>query len=158
MKHSLRKGFSFGVTSGIITTLGLIVGLHSGTHSRLAIIGGILTIAVADAFSDALGMHISEESENEHTEKSIWESTFSTFLAKFILALTFLVPILFFELQTAIFVSVVWGLLLLCILSLQIATNQKKKPLGVIMEHLIIALIVVVVTHYLGDWIRLTFS
>jgi len=54
---------SFGLTSGIITTLGLIVGLHSGTHSKLAVIGGILTIAMADALSDALGIHVSEESE-----------------------------------------------------------------------------------------------
>jgi VIT1/CCC1 family predicted Fe2+/Mn2+ transporter len=158
MKHSLKKGFSFGVTSGIITTLGLIVGLHSGTHSRLAIIGGILIIAVADAFSDALGMHISEESENEHGARSIWESTFSTFLAKLIFALTFIVPVLLFQLQTAIFVSVAWGLFLLCILSFRIARGQGKKPLRIIMEHLIIALIVVVATHYLGDWIRLTFS
>ena len=28
MKHSLKTGFSFGLTSGIITTLGLMVGLH----------------------------------------------------------------------------------------------------------------------------------
>ena len=54
MEHSFRVGMSFGLTSGIITTLGLIVGLHSGTHSKLAVIGGILTIAMADAFSDAL--------------------------------------------------------------------------------------------------------
>jgi len=39
MKHSLKTGFSFGLTSGIITTLGLMVGLHSGTHSRLAVMG-----------------------------------------------------------------------------------------------------------------------
>ena len=67
MEHSFRVGMSFGLTSGIITTLGLIVGLHSGTHSKLAVIGGILTIAMADAFSDALGIHVSEESEATHT-------------------------------------------------------------------------------------------
>ena len=54
MKHSLKVGFSFGLTSGIITTLGLMVGLHSGTNSKIAVIGGVLTIAIADAFSDAL--------------------------------------------------------------------------------------------------------
>jgi VIT1/CCC1 family predicted Fe2+/Mn2+ transporter len=84
MKHSLKTGFSFGLTSGIITTLGLMVGLHSGTHSKLVVVGGILTIAIADAFSDALGIHISEESENKHTKKEIWESTISTFLSKFV--------------------------------------------------------------------------
>ena len=49
-KHSLEVGLSFGITSGIITTLGLMVGLHSGTHSKVTVIGGILTIAIADLF------------------------------------------------------------------------------------------------------------
>jgi len=49
MKHQLKTGVSFGLTSGIITTLGLMVGLHSGTQSRIAVVGGILTIAIADA-------------------------------------------------------------------------------------------------------------
>ena len=90
MNHSLKVGFSFGLTSGIITTVGLMVGLHSGTHSKLVILGGILTIAVADSMSDALGIHISEESENKHTQKEIWMATLSTFLCKFLIALTFI--------------------------------------------------------------------
>ena len=158
MKHSLKTGFSFGLTSGIITTLGLMVGLHSGTHSTLVVIGGILTIAVADAFSDALGIHISEETENKHTTKEIWESTVSTFLAKFVFALTFLIPLLLLQLSTAIIVSVAWGLSLLGIFSFFIAKEQKAKPWKVVMEHLIIALVVIVTTHYVGDWIGSTFS
>ena len=47
MRQSLKPGFSFGLTSGVITTPGLMVGLNAGTHSRLAVIGGIVTIAVA---------------------------------------------------------------------------------------------------------------
>jgi VIT1/CCC1 family predicted Fe2+/Mn2+ transporter len=158
MKHSFKVGFSFGLTSGIITTLGLIVGLHSGTHSQLAVIGGILTIAVADAFSDALGIHISEESENKHTEKEIWQSTASTFLSKFVFASTFLIPIFLFELSTAIIVSIAWGLFLLSLFSFQIAKQQKKKAWKVVLEHLIIALIVVIITHYIGDWVSSTFG
>ena len=72
MKDSLRTGISFGLTSAVITTLGLMVGLHSGTHSRIVVLAGILTIGVADAFSDALGIHISEEAENIHSAKEIW--------------------------------------------------------------------------------------
>ena len=158
MKHPFKVGFSFGPTSGIITTLGLIVGLHSGTHSQLAVIGGILTIAVADAFSDALGIHISEESENKHTEKEIWQSTASTFLSKLVFASTFIIPILLFELSKAILVSVVWGLFLLSLFSFQIAKQQKKKAWKVIFEHLIIALVVVTITHYIGDWVSTTFG
>jgi VIT1/CCC1 family predicted Fe2+/Mn2+ transporter len=153
MKHSLKTGLSFGLTSGTITTLGLMVGLHSGTHSRLAVLGGILTIAIADAFSDALGIHISEESENIHTHREVWESTLATFFSKLGFALTFTIPVFLFELQTAIIVSVVWGLSVLTVLSLSMAKQQGTRTWVVVAEHLGIALFVVAATHYVGHWI-----
>jgi len=153
MKHSLKTGLSFGLTSGTITTLGLMVGLHSGTHSRLAVLGGILTIAIADAFSDALGIHISEESENIHTHREIWESTLATFFSKLGFALTFTIPVFLFRLPTAIFVSVIWGLCALAVISFTIAKEQGTKPWRVVAEHLAIALMVIGATHYAGDWI-----
>lgn len=157
MKLSIKTGFSFGLTLGIITTLGLIVGLHSGTQSKMVVMGGILIIAIADAFSDALGIHISEESENQHTKKEIWIASLSTFSAKFIFALTFIIPVLIFKLDMAIIISVIYGLLVLGILSFNIAKNQNKKPAGVIAEHLIIALIVIVITHFVGDFVGANF-
>lgn len=158
MRESFKTGISFGLTSGIITTLGLMVGLHSGTHSKLAVMGGILIIAIADAFSDALGIHISEESETKHTEKEIWESTVSTFLSKFIFALVFIIPVLLLELLMAIIIDVIFGLLMLGVFSFYITKEQKTKPWKVILEHVIIALIVVIITHYVGDWISSTFQ
>ncbi len=153
MKHSIKIGFSFGLTSGIITTLGLMVGLHSGTHSKLVVIGGILTIAIADAFSDALGIHVSEESENIHTVREIWEATISTFGAKFLFAITFVIPVLLLPLEIAIIVSILGGLNLLGIFSYYIAKEQKVKPWKIILEHLLIALVVIIITHYVGDWL-----
>jgi VIT1/CCC1 family predicted Fe2+/Mn2+ transporter len=157
MKHSLKVGFSFGITSAVITTLGLIVGLNSSTHSTLAVMGGILMIAVADAFSDSLGIHVSEESENKHTKKEIWESTFSTFFFKFIFALTFVAPFLIFELSTGVIVSIIWGMLLLGIFSFKIAKEQKRSSLDIILEHLIIAVIVIIITNYVGNFIGKVF-
>lgn len=153
MKVSIKKGFSFGLTSGIITTLGLIVGLHSGTHSGIVILGGIIVIAVADALSDALGIHISEEAEAKHTTKEIWESTITTLLSKFIFALMFIFPVLFMELSTAIIVCVIWGLFLITIFSYYMARQQRVSPCKVVSEHLIIAIIVITATHYIGDWV-----
>lgn len=154
MRHSIKVGFSFGLTSGVITTLGLIVGLHSSTHSKLVVISGVLIIAIADAFSDALGIHISEESENKHTEKEIWASTLSTFFTKFIFALSFVIPVILFPLSTAVIISVIWGLFIISIFSFKIASEQKKNPLIVVLEHLIISIIVIVTTHYIGDWVN----
>jgi len=156
LPHSIKTGLSFGLTSGIITTLGLIVGLHAGTHSKLAVVGGIAIVAIADALSDALGIHIAEEAENKHTERQIWESTIATFVSKFIFASVFILPLVLLELATAILVSVIGGLCLLSILSFIIAREQQVKPAKVIAEHVLIALVVIFVTHHLGDWIAST--
>ena len=84
MQHSIKVGLSFGLASGVITTLGLMVGLNAGTSSKMVVLGGILTIAIADSMSDAMGIHMSEESENVHNAKEIWTSTVTTFLAKLV--------------------------------------------------------------------------
>ncbi|MBU0666829.1 MAG: hypothetical protein ABIC91_03745 [Nanoarchaeota archaeon] len=156
MEKAIRIGISFGLTSGIITTLGLMIGLSIGTNSKIAVVGGILTIAIADAFSDALGIHISQES-NRSSSKSVWLSTLSTLGSKFFFALTFLIPVLLFELSTAVIISVVWGLFSLGLISYFIAKKQDKKPFGVIMEHIVIAIIVIIITFFVGKWISLIF-
>jgi VIT1/CCC1 family predicted Fe2+/Mn2+ transporter len=158
MKQSLKTGLSFGLTSGIITTLGLIVGLNAGTGSRLTVIGGILTIAIADAMSDALGIHISEEAERKHTTREIWESTISTFITKFVFAITFIVPVLLLPLGIAIIVSIIWGLLLLGAFSFYIAKAQKDPASKIIAEHVLIAILVIVATNYIGSKIGLVFK
>ena len=154
MKDSLKKGFSFGLTSGVITTLGLMVGLESSTESKLAVLGGIIAIAVADAFSDSLGMHISEEAEMKHSVKEVWQSTISTFIAKFFFAMTFAVPVLAFSLKTAVIADIAWGLLLITLYSIYLARQEKIKAWKAVFEHAGIAVIVVIATHYLGHFIK----
>lgn len=152
MDDSLKVGLSFGLTSAVITTLGLMVGLNAGTHSKIVVIGGIITIAVADAFSDSLGIHISEEAQGKHG-RQIWASTITTWIAKFIFAMTFVVPVLLLELQTAIYVSIAWGLLLLAVYSYYIAKQEKIAPYKVIGEHVAIAIVVIIITNFIGSWI-----
>jgi VIT1/CCC1 family predicted Fe2+/Mn2+ transporter len=158
MKESIVTGLCFGLTSAIITTLGLMVGLHSFSGSKLVVMGGVLTIAIADACSDALGIHVSEEAEKVHTAKEVWEATLATFLAKFLFALTFLAPVVLFDLSTAILIGIAYGFSILALLSYVIAKDGPENPWKVVAEHLVIALIVVVVTHEVGDWISATFS
>jgi VIT1/CCC1 family predicted Fe2+/Mn2+ transporter len=157
LRESIRKGLFFGFTSATITTLGLIVGLHSFTGSQLVIVGGIITIAIADAFSDALGIHISEEAEQTHSGREIWEATLYAFVAKFLFALTFIIPVVVLDFSTAFMVNVGWGFLVLATLSYVIAKNQQVSPWRIIAEHLAIAFVVVNVTHFVGDWIAAAF-
>lgn len=152
--HSFKTGISFGLTSGIVTTLGLMMGLYSSTNSKMVVIVGILTIAFADSLSDAAGIHISEESENKHSVKEIWQSTFFTFLAKLIFTLTFLIPVLIFSLNLAIYLNMIYGLFVLIIFSFFLAKSQNKNKFSVILEHLILVLLVLIITHYLGKLVN----
>jgi VIT1/CCC1 family predicted Fe2+/Mn2+ transporter len=151
MNDTIRAGITFGLTSAVITTLGLMVGLHSGTHSKLVVLGGVITIAIADAFSDALGIHVSVESENVHTTRQIWGATIATFLTKFLFALTFIVPVLLLPLSLAIIVSLIWGLVILTVLSYVMAKSQGEAPWKIVGEHVLIAVVVIAITHWVGD-------
>ncbi len=158
MRSTMWKGVGFGLTSGVITTLGVIVGLQAGTHSRLAVLAGILVIAIADALSDAMGIHVSEEAEMEHSIKEQWEAALFTFLSKFIFTLSFIIPVTLFEEYTAMVASVVWGLILITIFSFHMARVQGQNPLKVVLEHVTITLIVVFLTHYIGEMVYALWS
>ena len=157
-QQAVNTGLNFGLTSGVITTLGLIVGLHSGTNSMLAVVGGILTIAIADSMSDALGIHISKEGDPASSKKDVWTATIVTLITKMCMSLTFIVPMLFLELKQAIIVSVIWGLSIIAILSYLLAKKGGEKPVYVVGEHIGIAIAVIIATHYVGDWVAINYG
>ena len=153
-----RTGLFFGATSGAITTIGLIAGLNAGTNSMVAVLGGILVIAVADAMSDAMGIHLAQESDPDSTSEHIWAATISTFLTKLIVASSFALPLLWFSLPVAVAVSVGWGLIVITLLSAYLARVQETPVLHVVTEHLLIAIAVVAISHYIGVWVNMTFA
>lgn len=153
-----RTGLFFGATSGVITTIGLITGLNAGTHSITAVLGGIFVIAVADAMSDALGIHLAEEADPNATTQHVWSATISTFLNKFIFALSFAVPLLLLPLDQAVIASLLWGMLVIVVLSYFLARAQKASIILIVAEHLGIAILVVVFSHLIGVWVSKTFG
>ncbi|MFA6119174.1 MAG: hypothetical protein WCT85_01315 [Parachlamydiales bacterium] len=150
---SFKTGFGFGIGSGIITTLGLMIGLFSTTNSKGIVIAGILTIAIADSCSDALGIHVSQESLGNHTNKEIWFSTLYTFLSKFFVTLTFLPIIIIFNLTLGIILNIFWGFILLFLFSYVVAKKQGNNPYKAAMEHIAIMFFVITATYYLGKLI-----
>ena len=153
-----RTGLYFGATSGVITTIGLITGLNAGTRSVAAVLGGIFVIAVADAMSDALGIHLAEEANPDTTHGHVWAATISTFLNKFIFALSFAVPLLLLPLDQAVIASLLWGMVVIIVLSYFLARAQKAAPVMVIGEDLGIAIVVVILSHLIGVWVGRTFT
>jgi VIT1/CCC1 family predicted Fe2+/Mn2+ transporter len=153
----IRVGLFFGTTSGVITTCGLLVGLAAGTGSLEAVMGGILVIAVADSMSDALGIHVSEESSPDATTEHVWTATIATFLAKLIVAVSFAVPFWFLPLQAATAAALGWGALLLVLLSWRLAKLQSVAALPVVMEHLFVGTLVITLSHAVGLWVNSQF-
>lgn len=153
-----RTGIFFGATSGVITTVGLLTGLNAGTRSLAAVLGGILVIAVADAMSDALGIHLSEEADPSKPHSQVWAATIYTFVTKFVFASSFAIPLLLLPLQQAVWASIAWGMAVVSILSYFLAKSQQARPLPIIVEHLGIAMLVVVLSHLIGVWVGKTFG
>lgn len=161
--HQLTTGISFGLTSGVITALGMIVGLNSATSSRVAVTAGIIVMAIADGLADAAGLHLSEEAETEnekakHSQKEIWMTTLFAFLSVTGFILTFAVPLLILPLNTAVWVAVAWGMFLIVILNYYIARTRGESELKLIFEHVFLALFVIVISYWAGDlvgrWIK----
>ena len=108
--------------------------------------------------SDALGIHLAEEADPNTTHGHVWAATISTFLNKFIFALSFAVPVLLLPLDQAVAASLVWGLVVIIVLSYFLARAQQASPLMVIGEHVGIAAAVVVLSHMIGLWVSRTFT
>lgn len=158
--HQLITGISFGLTSAVITSLGMIVGLYSATSSKLAVVAGIIIMAIADGLSDAVGLHMAEEAEVEkgkakHTPKEVWLTTLFTFLSVCGFSLTFAVPILIFPLKIAVFLAIGWGILLLILLNFYTAKIKKESPIKLISEHILLALFVIIISYLIGNLIAM---
>jgi VIT1/CCC1 family predicted Fe2+/Mn2+ transporter len=66
------------------------------------------------------------------------------------MALTFVIPVLLFPLDTATIVAIVWGALSLTLLSVNMGRRQGIDPKPIVVEHLGVATLVVVAAHLLG--------
>ncbi|HVQ00302.1 MAG TPA: hypothetical protein VMT57_02180 [Candidatus Thermoplasmatota archaeon] len=153
MSHLTR--FSFGATSAIITCLAFIIGLAKSPNPKFAIIGSLLVIAIADNISDSLGIHIYQESDLKKSDV-VRKSTLFNFITRFFVILVFILFILFLPLTIASVLSIIWGLSLLIVLTYYIACEQKVNPYKAILEHIAIAVVVIIISDYLSQWI-LTF-
>lgn len=148
--RSWQTRFSFGSTSAIITNLALMAGLHSEPNAKVSIIGGILVIALADNIADSFGIHIYQESEKIES-REVWTSTIMNFMARFIVSLSFIALIWILPLNAAIIFSIIWGLLLLTVISYMVAKDEAVNPYTSILTHLLIAVVVIFLSNLAGD-------
>lgn len=144
--------YSFGATSAIITNLALITGLDASSNAKIEILAGLLIIALADNLSDALGIHIHQETEFAKASE-VWFSTFTNFSARLLISAVFVLLVLILPLKTAIICSVAYGFAVLAAISVIVAREKARNVYLLVLEHVAIAALVVITSHKLGHWI-----
>jgi len=147
-----QRKFIFGSTTAVITNMGLAVGLYFIPNARVSIIGSILLIAIADNVSDSLGIHIYNEAERFRTPE-VWLTTIMNYFTRLVASLVFIIFFIFFPLWWATVTSLIYGYLVLIVVSYFIARERKSNPVLATVEHLIIATAVLVISVILGSFI-----
>ncbi len=141
--------YIFGSSAAIITDVSLIVGLGSARASRGAILGGLLTIALADNISDSLGIHLYKESEGSGARLSLLATTLN-FLSRLLISLTFVAIVVALPISRAIPVGIGWGLLLLIVISYWITRANGRSSIAEIGKHVLVAIAVILLSRYVG--------
>ena len=144
--------FVFGGSAAIITNISLIVGLGSAGSGKRAILGGLLTIAIADNISDSLGIHMYKESEGVGTKLSLLATTLN-FCSRLLVSLSFVSLVLLLPVSQAIPASIAWGLLILVFFSYLINRSRRQHSILEIVKHLLVAVVVIALSRFVGTTI-----
>ena len=140
----LSIGNIFGMISGVITSLGLIYGLYGANISKKPIIIGLLSIAISDSISDALGIYYgTNENKNE-----AFLALFSKFIIPVIMAINFY---LFNKKKNAIIINTLFSFIILTYVNFKMENNTFNIE---ILHNLILTTIIIFIVYYAGIYIN----
>ena len=150
LSSSIRKGISFGLNSGVITTTGVLAGLSQATNNPMIIIITILSLAISDGIGEGYGIYISQKAGYIKDKSSGPLISFiSLLIMKIIICMSFLLPLLFSN-DLKYFKNLVWplawGIFLLFILDYKLAESRNEKIQTYLIPHTLLILFVVIAT------------
>lgn len=132
---------SYGGTAAVVTSTALISGLSAADATKPVIVSALLIAALADNLTDALSVHIFQESEKVD-QKDALTGTITNFLTRLLLCISFVLLVGLFPLAHVAKVAIVWGMLLLATLTYLVARERKVKPLPEVLKHMLVASLV----------------
>ncbi len=151
--------FIAGLSAGIIVTLGIMVGLMSGTQAAEAVLSGIVVVAIVESASDAFGEYLGHRTDKSYSTAQVWKTALKAFMAKLLIIVQFVFPFIFLPLEEAVKFSIFYGLYILSIVSGYVARQtDSRKVIRTILLYDIVAILLMVITYYIGDLIAYLFS
>jgi hypothetical protein len=148
---------SYGGTAAVVTSTALINGLSAADATKSIIVSALLIAALADNLTDALSVHIFQESERLE-QKDAFTGTITNFVTRLLLCISFVLLVILFPLAYAPNVAILWGMALLVALTCLVARERKAKVLPEVLKHLIVASVVVTASMMIGHWIGAVLS
>jgi Na+-translocating ferredoxin:NAD+ oxidoreductase RnfD subunit len=148
---------SYGATAAVVTSTALISGLSAADATKSVIVSALLIAALADNLTDALSIHIFQESEHLD-EKGAFSGTITNFLTRLLLCISFVFLVALFPFEHIAKVGMVWGTLLLATLTYMVARERNVKPLPEVLKHTLVAAMIIAVSIMIGHWIGAVLS
>ena len=145
------RKISFGGTAAVVTSMALINGLVAADATKPIIVSALLIAALADNLTDALSIHVYQESE-QVDRKDALTGTVTNFLTRLLFGISFILLVGLLPLHYVANAAVIWGMLLLAILTYLVARERKVKPLPEVLKHLLVAFAVITVSMMIGRW------
>ena len=158
-------GLAFGLVDGLITMLGVVIGVARATgEPRLVIVFGLVA-GVANAFGNSIGFYGSELAERgEHmlegrepsSMKEVRRSSLLSFLTSLGATLVLMVPFLAFSqaLGVAMVMAVVLGAALLFSLGLLVGRLWRSHPLRYGLIYLVLGVAGAGLSFFVGEFVR----
>jgi VIT1/CCC1 family predicted Fe2+/Mn2+ transporter len=143
---------SYGGTAAIVTGMGLVVAFGGSAASKTTLIGSLLVVAVADNLADSLAIHVYQESEKLDARQA-FRSTVTNYLARLLVAGSFVVLAALVPVGSLVPVALTWGLVLLCTLTYFVARSRGASPVVEVAKHLAVAIAVILLSRAIGKWI-----
>lgn len=139
----LSIGNTFGMISGVITSLGLIYGLYGANIPKKPIIIGLLSIAISDSISDSLGIYYgTKEDKNE-----AFMALFSKFIIPVIMAGNFYL----FNKNNAVLINTLFSYIILTYVNYKLENDTLSLE---ILYNLLFTTIIIFVVYYSGIYIN----
>jgi len=144
--------FSYGASAAVVTSTALITGLSAANTTRTVILTALLIAALADNLTDALSVHIFQESE-QLDQTDAFTGTVTNFFTRLLLCISFAPAVAWFPVAHVAEGAILWGAVLLAILTYLVARERKVSPALEVVKHLMTASAVIAMSMLIGHWI-----
>lgn len=161
-KKEIQQGISYGIISGTLTTIGIILGfIHSNGIKKKIILTAIISAVIADSISDGYSIYFSNKTIFNDNKQAI-KGGVVTFAIKLSVGLTFCLPFIFSNnIITSIYICIIWSYILLFLDSLYIAKIKHYDSIQTrneIMKQIVLGSTVLCVAYLVSHSIETYYS